>query len=60
MKHVVEHKNRGRERKGKRATHYNIYCGRPAQVSESSDEKGLHIIIYIAREKGKMKEKRGR
>ena len=35
MKHVVEHKNRGRERKGKegkgrerkgkRATHYNIY-----------------------------------
>ena len=38
MKHVVEHKNRGRERKGKRATHYNMY----------------------AREKGKMKEKRGR
>ena len=25
MKHVVEHKNRGGERKGKRATHYNIY-----------------------------------
>ena len=32
MKHVVEHKNRGRERKGKEGK------GR---------EKGLHIIIYI-------------
>ena len=38
MKHVVEHKNRGRERKGKRGTHYNIYT---RVERENKGKKGI-------------------
>ena len=38
MKHVVEHKNRGRERKGKRATHYNIYA---REQGKNEGKKGM-------------------